>query len=70
MAFLSVSLIHYNFSKKGLFREWCSRKPHDESAAIPEEEEHATTAPGDVWLMGEYRLLCGDATSIDAIRTV
>ena len=23
--------------------------------------------PGDVWLLGEHRLLCGDATSIDAV---
>jgi DNA modification methylase len=38
--------------------------------AIPEEEEHAITAPGDVWLMGEHRLLCGDATSMDAIQAV
>ncbi len=38
--------------------------------AIPEEEEHAITAPGDVWLMGEHRLLCGDATSMEAIQVV
>lgn len=38
--------------------------------AIPEEEEHVVTALGDVWLMGEHRLLCGDATSVDAIKSV
>ena len=38
--------------------------------AIPEEPEHAVTVLGDVWLMGEHRLLCGDATSMDAIKTV
>lgn len=38
--------------------------------AIPEEEEHAVTVLGDVWLMGEHRLLCGDATSADAIKTI
>ena len=36
--------------------------------AIPEEEEHAITVLGDVWVMGEHRLLCGDATSMDAVQ--
>lgn len=38
--------------------------------AVPEEPERAITLPGDVWIMGEHRLLCGDATSIEAIQTV
>lgn len=38
--------------------------------AIPEEPEHAVTVLGDVWLMGEHRLLCGDATSMDAMKTL
>jgi DNA modification methylase len=38
--------------------------------AIPEEEEHAVTVLGDVWVMGEHRLLCGDATSMDAVQKV
>jgi len=38
--------------------------------AVPDEQETAITVPGDVWVMGEHRLLCGDATSMDAIQTV
>jgi DNA modification methylase len=38
--------------------------------AIPEEEEHAITVLGDVWVMGEHRLLCGDATSMEAVQAV
>jgi DNA modification methylase len=37
---------------------------------IPEPEEHIVTIPGDVWLMNDHRLLCGDATNPDAIRTI
>ena len=27
--------------------------------AVPDEPEHAVTVPGDVWVMGDHRLLCG-----------
>jgi DNA modification methylase len=38
--------------------------------AIPEEPKRAVTMAGDVWLMGDHRLLCGDATSMEAMQTV
>lgn len=31
--------------------------------AIPEVQEEAITAAGDLWLLGNHRLLCGDATA-------
>ena len=31
--------------------------------AVPETPETAVTVPGDVWILGEHRLLCGDARS-------
>jgi len=31
----------------------------------PEVQAEAISKPGDVWLMGKHRLMCGDATSID-----
>jgi len=30
---------------------------------VPEPPETATTRPGDLWLLGEHRLLCGDSAS-------
>ncbi len=30
---------------------------------IPEPPEHPVTRPGDLWLLGRHRLLCGDARS-------
>jgi hypothetical protein len=33
---------------------------HDE---IPETPEQPTTLPGDVWLLGKHRLICGDSTN-------
>ena len=51
-------------------------EPQGESAgltdedAVPEAQETSVTLPGDVWLLGDHRLLCGDATQIDAVEKV
>jgi DNA modification methylase len=34
---------------------------------VPEVQETAISVPGDVWVMGKHRLMCGDSTSIDAV---
>jgi len=41
----------------------------DEDAA-PELPETAVTVEGDLWVLGEHRLLCGDSTQMDAIEKV
>ncbi|MCE5308176.1 MAG: site-specific DNA-methyltransferase [Acidobacteriales bacterium] len=38
--------------------------------AVPEEPERAVTMPGDVWVLGEHRLLCGDATQMGDVEKV
>jgi DNA modification methylase len=38
--------------------------------AVPEAPETAVTVPGDVWLLGDHRLLCGDATQIEMVERV
>jgi len=38
--------------------------------AVPETPETAVTVPGDVWVLGEHRLLCGDSTQIEAVEKV
>src|SRR5947208_8009406 len=30
--------------------------------AVPEPPDEATTKPGDVWILGRHRLLCGDSS--------
>ncbi|NCC86171.1 MAG: site-specific DNA-methyltransferase, partial [Clostridia bacterium] len=36
--------------------------------AVPEAPEQPVTVDGDVWLLGNHRLMCGDSTSIDAVE--
>lgn len=36
--------------------------------AVPEAPEVPKTVLGDVWLLGNHRLMCGDSTSIDAVE--
>ena len=38
--------------------------------AVPEAPETAVTVPGDVWILGNHRLLCGDATQMEAVERV
>ena len=38
--------------------------------AVPEAPESAVTVPGDVWLLGDHRLLCGDSVQLDAVEKV
>ena len=35
--------------------------------AVPEVPEQPKTVLGDVWVLGNHRLMCGDSTSIDAV---
>lgn len=35
--------------------------------AVPEVPVEPVTKPGDIWLLGNHRLMCGDSTSIDDI---
>ncbi|WKB56000.1 site-specific DNA-methyltransferase [Eleftheria terrae] len=36
--------------------------------AVPEPEARPISRPGDVWLMGKHRLVCGDATTAEAYQ--
>jgi DNA modification methylase len=41
--------------------------PQTDEDAVP-EVEHAITRRGDVWLLGNHRVMCGDSTMIDDVE--
>ena len=38
--------------------------------AVPEQPVRAVTLPGDVWVLGDHRVLCGDSTHMEAVEKV
>lgn len=38
--------------------------------AVPEVQVEVVTQPGDVWIMGDHRLLCGDSTKLEDVKKV
>jgi ParB-like chromosome segregation protein Spo0J len=38
--------------------------------AVPETQVAVVSAPGDVWVLGEHRLICGDSTQLDVVEKV
>ena len=36
--------------------------------AVPDAPENPVSVLGDVWILGNHRLMCGDSTSIDAVE--
>jgi ParB-like chromosome segregation protein Spo0J len=41
--------------------------PDGDEDAVPEVPAEPVTKPGDVWVLGKHRLMCGDSTSVDAV---
>lgn len=44
--------------------------PSDTEPAVPIDTGPTITKPGDLWLLGEHRLMCGDSTKGDTLRTL
>jgi len=36
--------------------------------AVPEAPVEPKTVLGDIWILGDHRLMCGDSTSVDAVK--
>ena len=38
--------------------------------AVPEVQPEAISRPGDVWILGNHRIMCGDSTDADMVQTL
>jgi hypothetical protein len=45
----------------------CDPDMDDRANAAPPVPDHPVTKPGDLWLCGKHRILCGDATAPDVV---
>ena len=68
-----LTIDHIGFDKEELTRLLAEQDADDELAdpdAVPASPRVPVTLPGDLWILGDHRLLCGDATSREAVGTV
>jgi DNA modification methylase len=47
-----------------------SSEPDPKDDVVPEPPKKAITKPGDLWILGEHRLLCGDSTKVEDVERV
>jgi DNA modification methylase len=68
-----VDLEMLGFSKEELDGLLNSLEPTEgltDEDAVPEPPEEPITKPGDIWILGKHRLMCGDSTSVDHLATL
>ena len=57
-------------SSSGCWRSPMERRVDDAEDEVPEPPEEPVSRPGDLWVLGNHRLLCGDATVLADVERV
>lgn len=65
-----ISLIGFDEDELGNMRPDVLNEGLTDEDAVPDMPDEPTTVLGDVWTLGNHRLMCGDSTSIDAVETL
>ena len=63
-----LSLIGFDVDELALLLEPEQVDGLTDEDAVPELPETPVSVLGDIWLLGNHRLMCGDSTSIDAVE--
>jgi len=53
-----------------MFGEETTTQGHTDEDAVPDVGETTISKTGDIWLLGEHKVLCGDATNADDFKTL
>lgn len=62
-----LDLLGFSDDEINAFLEPEQLEPQSDEDTVPQVPIDPVTKPGDVWLMGKHRLMCGDSTSIDSV---
>jgi DNA modification methylase len=63
-----LSLTGFNDEELSGLLVFDEEEDSDGGPGIPETPIHAVTRPGDVWILGKHRLMCGDSTNQDDVE--
>ena len=64
---VDLNLVGFGEEERDALRPEVVNEGLTDEDAVPETPEEPITKPGDIWILGKHRLMCGDSTSVDAI---
>jgi len=66
----NVDLIGFSDDELNQLLDFEEATDSEEESASPEPEDHVVSQVGDIWILGQHRLLCGDATNVEDLETL
>ena len=64
---VDLNLVGFGEEERDALRPEVVNEGLTDEDAVPETPEEPITKPGDIWILGRHRLMCGDSTSVDAV---
>jgi DNA modification methylase len=65
---LDLSLTGFSDVELKDLASWMPQDLREETQPVPEPPTDPVSRPGDLWILGEHRLLCGDSTKDEDVR--
>lgn len=62
---VDLDLVGFGEEERNALRPEVVNEGLTDEDAVPEPPEEPITKPGDIWILGKHRLMCGDSTSVD-----